>query len=267
MIYIKKIPLLMLFIPISIFAYIDSDFDGVEDMSDKCPNTSPIDLVDENGCPKTEVLEPSYHFDIIVGLKSIKITSKADQPNLYLNINTAQIDYFYKNFSVNLSGAKNGSKYEDTYVSVKYKYKYDDKLTFYTSLQAALPTYKSYLNNNRTDYSVLQSVYYKKDKVSLFGAYRFTLVNDVDVRKSLICYQNTNSYTIGTGWDITDKWYSSVSISSVESSYKDTSSSKSANIYFLYSFDKNWFTNTSFTKTYSDRTISDAFSLRLGYYY
>jgi hypothetical protein len=33
-----------------LFAYVDSDMDGVEDKDDLCPNTLMTDLVDLNGC-------------------------------------------------------------------------------------------------------------------------------------------------------------------------------------------------------------------------
>ena len=264
MIFTKKKYLLILFIPISIFAYTDSDMDGVEDMLDKCPNTSLIDLVNSDGCP-IEQLDSSHHFDIILGIKSIKIKNKTTSKNLYLSIKTVQIDYFYKNFSFNISGAKNDSKLLDTYLSIKYKYEYNDLWTFYTSFNIILPTYKSTLNNNHTDYSALQSIYYKKEDLYLFGAYRFTIVNDVD--NLSINYKNTNSYTLGVGYDISSQLYSSISISSVDSAFKDTSSSKSANIYFLYSLDDNYFTNISFTKSYNNLIISDTLSLRVGYYY
>ena len=51
---------------ISLFAYVDSDFDGVEDEADKCPNT-PFDiLVDLDGCP-LKMAKDGY-FDAIVGI-------------------------------------------------------------------------------------------------------------------------------------------------------------------------------------------------------
>jgi len=252
--------------PLAIFGYVDSDFDGVDDDIDKCPNTSPIDLVDEYGCSQVEE-EVLHHFDIVLGLKYIKIYSKEQQKDTYLTIRTTQLDYFYKNFSFGFSVYKNGSKYQDSYLSAKYKYEYNEFLTFYSSLQILLPMSNSYLNNNKTDYSLSQSIFYKRDNLSLFGAYRFTIVNDEDVENIYLYYQNTNSYTIGVGYDITHDLYSSISASDVESSYKNNSSAKSTNIYLLYTIDDNWFTNISYTKIYTKKITSDTVSLKIGYYY
>ena len=264
--FIRKIFFIMLFVPISIFAYIDSDFDGVEDIADKCPNSSIIDIVDKNGCV-VEKLESLYHFDVILGAKSIKIKDKKNQKKIYLTIQTAQIDYFYKNFSVSLSTSKNNSNFEDTYTSIKYKYKYNDLLAFYTSLNVILPTYKNSLNNNRIDYGISQSIYYKNNNISIFTSYRFTLINDKNIDSLRVYYQNTNSYMLGIGYNFLTNLYSSISVSSVDSIYRNSCSSISTNIYLLYSLDKNWFINPSFTKTYNDKTISDTLSFKIGYYY
>jgi len=264
MLFIKKICLLLLVLPISSFGYTDSDFDGVEDAKDKCPNTSVIDLVDKNGC---KIEESLHHFDVILGVKSIKIEDKNRDKNYYLTIKTAQIDYFYKNFSLNITSAENDSKLEDTYVSLKYKYEYNELVTFYTSFGVILPTHKNMLNNNRTDYSISQSIHYEKNNFSLFGAYRYTFINNIDIEKASLYYQNTNSYTLGIGYNLTQELYSSISVSSIENIYQEIDNSKSTNISFLYSFDDNWFTNISYTKTYNQSTISDTLSFRIGYYY
>ena len=264
--FIKKTFFSMLLIPIPIFAYIDSDFDGVEDAMDKCPNSSIVDIVDKDGC-LVEELESLHHFDVILGVKSIKVKDKRTQKNYYLTLQTTQIDYFYKDFSFNISGSKNGSKMEDTYVSFKYKYKYNEFLNLYTSFNVVLPTYKNNYDNNRADYGISQSIYYKKDKLSLFGAYRFTNISDTDIEEASLNYQNTNSYMFGFGYNISKDFYSSISLSSVDSIYDGSDSSKSANIYFLYSIDNNWFVNTSFTKTYNEKSISDTLSFKVGFYY
>ncbi|MEO1954950.1 MAG: hypothetical protein ABGW74_09645, partial [Campylobacterales bacterium] len=219
--FTTKIFFSILFIPAHIFAYIDSDFDGVEDALDKCPNSSIIDIVDKDGCV-VEKLESPHHFDIILGVKSIKIKDKRTQKNYYLTLQTAQVDYFYKDFSLNVTTSKNSSKMEDTYISFKYKYKYNEFINLYTSFNVVLPTHKNYYDNNEADYGISQSIYYKKDKLSLFGAYRFTKINDEDISSYSLLYQNTNSYMVGFGYNFIKDLYSSISLSSVDSIYKDT---------------------------------------------
>ena len=117
---VKKIFLSILFMPLAIFGYVDSDFDGVDDDIDKCPNTSPIDLVDEYGCSQVEE-EVLHHFDIVLGLKYIKIYSKEQQKDTYLTIRTTQLDYFYKNFSFGFSVYKNRNKQHLNYIQLSSK--------------------------------------------------------------------------------------------------------------------------------------------------
>ena len=264
--FIIKIFFIISLIQISIFAYIDSDFDGVEDSKDKCPNSSIVDIVDKNGC-LVESLESLHHFDIILGTKFIKVTDKKTKEDFHITLKTAQVDYLYKNFSFNLFATKNNENFEDTYISLKYKYKYNNSLTFYTSVGALLPTNSDPLNNNSIDYSLSQSISYKINDFSFFTAYKFTIINDTDIENISVYYQNTNTYIVGIGYNFLNDLSSSISISNVDSIYKNQSSAISTSVSLFYSIDKNWFINPSFTKTYNDKTISDTLSFKIGYYY
>ncbi len=263
---IKKLPILILSIPISILAYNDLDLDGVEDLQDKCPNSLITDLVDKDGC-KIDSVEALHHFDIITGVKYTKIKSKTYRTSTSISVKTLKLDYYYKDFSFSVSSAKGDSIYDDTYISAKYSYKYNGFIKFTTSLNLILPTYKNYLNNNLTDYGVAQSVIYKENKLSLFGAYGYTVINDKDKKKFGLYYKNKNSYTLGIGYDIKPNFYTSISLSYIDSIYRNRNNTINKNLFLLYSIDDNWFSSISYLRVEADRYNSDATSFKIGYYY
>ena len=90
--------LLPILLTASLFAYNDSDLDGVADEIDRCPNTPLTDLADANGCSK-ESLVSNNHFDIIIGEEysqsKYELTPSTDTYNT-----NVQVDYYYKNFSL-----------------------------------------------------------------------------------------------------------------------------------------------------------------------
>ncbi|NOZ89733.1 MAG: hypothetical protein GXO60_00445, partial [Epsilonproteobacteria bacterium] len=54
----KNIVWIFLLVPLLLFAYIDSDLDGVSDEHDLCPNTPITDIVDINGCTIEKLVIP-----------------------------------------------------------------------------------------------------------------------------------------------------------------------------------------------------------------
>lgn len=252
---------LTLLLPFNLFAYSDIDLDGVEDAKDKCPNTLLTDLVDESGC-KVKSLVSKHHFDIILGKK---YTTMKNNKNHYLNINTLQVDYYYKNFTLAILTAKNRSMSEDTYINAKYKYKLNEIFNLENSINIVLPTYHSYFNNNKTDYGISTNLNYEKDDISMFIGYRYTFINDTDLEK--INYKNTNSYSLGAGYNITTNILLSTTLNRTNSIYKNIDSLNAINLSAVYSINDNWFINLSYTNISNSISNSDISSLKIGYYY
>ena len=113
----------------SLFAYSDLDMDGVDDSIDKCPNTPLTDLVDINGCTKKTLLSP-HHFDVIIGANySGSNYASLNQTDTYSS--SLQVDYYYKNFSLQASTSyytTDGEGYSDSgmndsFVGASYQFK------------------------------------------------------------------------------------------------------------------------------------------------
>jgi len=97
----KKISTILFMCTLTLFAFTDSDLDGVDDAADKCPNTPITDLVDANGCSvKSLVVNESY--DIIVGLSYSEIDYRLNEKtDTYTT--SFQVDYYRDNLSFQLS--------------------------------------------------------------------------------------------------------------------------------------------------------------------
>lgn len=263
--------LLALLTAATLFAYSDSDLDGVDDAMDQCPNTPITDLVDIRGC-SIESLVSLHHYDIVAGANysqgDYNINEKTDTLTT-----TLQVDYFYKNISLQASTSyysSQSSSYSesgmgDTMLAAFYILPVSRDFRIRLGAGANLPTYESSLNNNNTDYLALLSASYAIDKVSLFAGYNFTQINDDDVA-GVVSYQDTHAYSGGVGYSLTPKLYSSLSYYQSDSLYKDMEPIKSASLYGFYALDTNWFSTFSYAYGLSDSASDHSVSFRLGYY-
>jgi hypothetical protein len=261
--------LLFMTMPI-LFAFIDSDLDGVADPTDQCPNTPISELVDIKGC-SIEALKSSHHYDIIVGRSYSEIDYNTNEKT-DTHSTTLQLDYFYKNFSAQVLTAYYSSKsasysdsgLTDTTLAAYYLVPINHSLSIRLGAGVLLPTFDSTLNNNNTDYLATLSATYSIDRLNLFAGYNFTKVNDDDIA-SFVTYQNTHAYNAGMGYYMTNKWYASVSYYQADAIYTSMEDIKSASLYNFYSLDKNWFTTLSYARGLSDSASDHSVSLRLGY--
>lgn len=264
----------------SLYAYIDSDMDGVADGIDRCPNTPFSDLVDINGCTKKSLISP-HHFDVVAGVNY----SDSDYHTLNKTTtysSTLQVDYYYKNFSLQASTtyfSTDGSGYSETglydsFIGASYQFKPAQNLSLRLGAGVLLPTYDSSLNNNNTDYSATANLSYSLESINIFGGYTYTMINDDDVylvdvsnNVTTVNYQDTNSYNIGLGYYMTDRLYVSGSYNVSNSIYKGVEDIKTASTYLYYSIDEHWFSTFSYAYGLSDTASKNYASLRLGYFF
>ena len=278
----KSILFLAIFlISSSLYAYVDSDMDGVEDQVDRCPNTPFSDLVDMEGCTKKSFVSP-HHFDVIVG------ASYSDSDYQTLNTTdtlagTLQVDYYYKNFSLQASTSyftTSGDSFSDTgfydsFVGAAYQFKPLENLSLRVGAGAILPTYSTSLNNNNTDYTGSLNLSYNISKLNLFGGYSYTQINDDDVSfvdangtvTSSANYQDTSAYSLGAGYYMTSSLYVSGAYNSSDSIYQSIEDIQTASVYGYYAIDEHWFSTCSYAYGLSDSASKNYVSLRVGYFF
>jgi len=273
---------------INLHAFTDSDLDGVEDAFDKCPNTPLMDIVDLSGCTKKSLITQEsdsqsspHHFDIIVGSEY----SATDYNSISRSDTVAaslQLDYYYKDFSLQIyssyyaekddDGYSNSGLY-DTFVGASYLFRPMQDVRVYIGGGVLLPTYKTSLQNNNTDYKLSLSANYDIGAFTLFGGYSYTFIGDDDVTlvtddaSYRYAYHNTNSLSGGLGYYATSRLYTSLSYFQGESIYVGYERIKSVSLYAYYSIDANWFLTANYARGLSDTATDNYLALRLGYFF
>ncbi len=268
-----KILTILLLFCITLLAYNDYDIDGVEDRNDKCPDTPILELVSMDGCSIKSLASP-HHFDLIYGFDFYQTNYDTLEDTNTIS-QSLQLDYYYKNFSLQLSSAYynsnsityNDSGANDSFVGAYYKLTSDSTLIFRIGVGAIIPTYDSDLNNNNTDYTASLNVSYPLKSMNIFGGYSHTLINDDDIPTEGIEYQNTHAYNVGLGFYPTNKFYLSTAYNSSNSIYTEIDDIDTASIYGLYSIDENWFLTLNYAYGISDSASDNFASLRVGYYF
>ena len=121
--------LILLLCSITLFAYTDSDMDGVADKNDLCPNTPLTELVDLSGCTIKNLVSP-HNFDIVIG------ESYSRNKTISIRNSSLQLDYYYKDVSLQLFSSYfnvNGENYSNngqnnTYLNGYYKVEFTNKI-------------------------------------------------------------------------------------------------------------------------------------------
>ena len=219
-------------------------------------------------------LQSYHHFDIIYGFDFYQ-TSYTTLENSDTLSQSLQLDYYYKNFSLQLSSSYynsittsfNDSGVNDSFAGLYYKIETNSNLKIRLGLGAIIPTYDSQLNNNNTDYVGSVNLSYLYNNINIFSTYSHTIINDSDILADGVLYQNSNAYCMGLGFYPTSKLYISGAYSSSNSIYLGVEDIETDSIYGLYSIDKHWFSTLNYAYGISQSASDNFASLRIGYYF
>ena len=272
---INSLLLLLLLGFTALFAYDDFDMDGVDDLHDKCPNTLFSDLVDINGCT-IQSLQTPYHFDIIVGIDYAQTDYRTtEKTNIYSS--SIQVDYYYKDFSFQASSSyfsSNSSSYKekglnDSTLALYYNTIAFTNFNIKVGAGVILPTFKTSLNNNSTDYMINLNLSYQLKDFTYFGGYNYIQINDDDINTDelTISYQDIQAYNFGLGYYPSNKMYTSISFNNSKSLYSNIEDIKVASLYLYYSLNENYFSTFSYAYGLSDSASNHSASFKIGYYF
>jgi len=247
------------------FASIDSDFDGVIDENDNCPNTLFSDLVDATGCSIKSLLSTDK-FNVVIGVAFSQLDNNTfDVSNTVYK--SYQIDYNYKNFTafVSTSTYKNDEDdgLNDTTLGLYHRFIVTDNFLITSGIEAIFPTYKSGLNNEAIDYGFSLELQYIYDQFSLFNRVRYTLIKDSDIED--IIYQNTKDYTVGLGYYFPSLFYAGLSYNISNSIYKDIESIENISLYLYHELNDEFFITGDYAYGLSDSASENFVSLSIGY--
>jgi len=252
--------------------------DGVDDAADRCPNSLLTDLVDMQGCTKESLISP-HRYDVILGVNYSDADYRSNNMTDTL-ASSVQVDYYYKNFSLQASTAffkTEGSGYsdsglQDSYLGAAYSLNQINNLSISLSAGVILPTYDTGLDNNNIDYIASVNLSYALNSFNIFAGYSYSLINDDDVTLTdvdgnpySVLYQNTNTFSGGLGYYLNNKLYVSASYSISDSIYIGVDDIEAATVYGYYSINKDMFTTLSYSYGLSDSASDNYLSLRLGF--
>lgn len=257
----KLIFILLLFYTAS-FAYTDNDIDGVDDAIDQCLNTPFDELVDEKGCSSNE----SYHGTLTLKLGSdISFNTFSDKTtnfNLFSN-------YRYNNWDISLSSS-NYSTYDsfneasssagDLYLSGGYLFKakeFNTKVTLGTKLATA----DEDVGTGENDYfASVNFDYFVNQRQDIFLYYGYTMSGN----STEADYEDYYSYSVGSGYAVNRKWYSSLSYDYSGSQYPDGEAYSSLSWFNSYEFTKQFFATLNYSNGLDDISYDHTISLKFG---
>jgi hypothetical protein len=256
---------------LSLINAVDTDFDGVDDTIDKCPNTPFSDLADPNGCTTSSLYTPTY-YDIIIGanyassnpntLENSKTYSTTFQADFYKGNVSGQIQSSYYQSDVN---SYTGRGWNDTQLSLFYLLKPTDSLTIQAGAGVIFPTYSTGYNNEATDYLGSLSLRYMLNKnMNLFGGYTYTMINDKNIQ-NVADYQNTNAFHAGV--EYIDHKNNSINLSytNTQSIYAGVDTIETLSCGVILPMTTHWFVLGDYRYGVSDSASDHEAAVRIGY--
>lgn len=266
-----KVATLLLLGVLRVYGASDTDFDGVEDIYDKCPNTPFSDLVDSGGCTTSSLYTQTY-YDIIMGYNYT-----SSNPNTLENTKTSsttlQADLYHGNFSAQIQSSyykSDGSIYtdrgwNDTQLSLFYSLKPTNSFIIQAGVGVIFPTYSTGYNNEVTDYLASLSLRYSLNKnINLFGGYSYTMVND-DTIPNIVSYQNTNAFYAGLGYMSNKNSSINFSYSNAKSIYVGVDTIETLSCGVMVPINTHWFVLGDYRYGLSESASDHEAALRIGY--
>ncbi len=251
-----RIMLTTLFSSAVALAFQDSDLDGVEDTKDKCPNTPILVLVDEHGCPLESKRFLQGRFYLRMGGGYLKDEREERTYSLL------SVAYSYKSLYISfttryyLSSKLYGSGMGDSLLFLGYSDFILPRLYTLSGLRLKLPTGDDPYSDGKVDITPSVVLDYLLDGYDLFLSLSYTLRGDERLR-------NTFSASIGAGYDLTSKVYTSVSLDTSQA-LSDGEYNYYISLFLLYDITEMFYGTLSYTKGLNKRATDQSATLKLG---
>lgn len=268
----KIFSLTLLLILSQLHAYSDSDWDGVEDEFDQCPQTPLSDLVDLDGCTKLKI-QRSLHYSIISGIGHSKINyasqEKADTTNLSLEANL-YLDRWQIQGNVSRYNSStlnsNDSGMNDSTLNLFYQWPLSENLSFTPGIGVIFPTYKTSFGNEAADYCGMVGAEYQFSPTLYgFGGYAYTWVNDTDM--VIASYQNSTSWYAGISYEMNAGHEWNIHYNSNDTIYQGSEAAQTIGIGFFSQLTPHWFVDGNYDFGLSDSASEHSWNLQIGYYF
>lgn len=288
----KTITLTFLLLSSIALAFQDFDIDGVEDSDDLCPNT-PFDvLVNKDGCPKSGEKRTSNDY---FGRLTLKIGTDISRDETYEDDSSMNLyaNYRYRNWDISISNSRttSNSSYtdnnsysdDDIYLSTGYLFSLpssklklsmgskivnDDSDTSTSTRQQGrfsqrIKEETSVSSRDNDYFASLNFNYFLTPKQDIFLYYGHTLSGD----SKDMDYEDYSSFSIGTGYALTNSWYTALSYNHTSSIYPNADAEQGLSWFNNYKFTNNIFATASYKYALEDFSYDHTLSLGLGIYF
>ena len=249
----------------------DSDFDGVDDAIDKCPNTPFSDLADAYGCT-TRTLYTQTSYDIIMGINFSNLNANTLEDTRTSSA-TFQADMYHGNLSAQFltsyfksdESTYSDRGWNDTQFSLFYTAKPIEELIIQTGIGVIYPTYSTGYDNEAIDYRGSITLQYTLNtQVNLIGGYNYTLINDTNIA-NIASYQNTNSFYGGVGYMSPNTTSIHLSYAHSQSIYTGVDPIETLSVATFIPINTQWFVLGDYKYGLSDTASDHEVALRVGY--
>jgi len=261
----------------------DSDFDGVSDTLDECPNTPFLCEVNSKGCTISILTLPSEtENESLTASLGYGYSTNEDLIDREIQRNTnVQLNYYKNNWSYSLhSGYYTHNDHDgilDTTINIKKRIKLESNLVWGIGGGLKLPTHD--YKGNRVDIFTKTSIhYYPTTQLSYFSGYSFTRIGDIrqpmeldiitdnNESKESTALQNIHKFYVGVGYFITSDFYASLSYNLEESKFKDEHNIQAISSTLYYKINEKWFTSLYYKRQIADEDIHDNLIFKIGYH-
>ncbi len=238
----------------AVYAFQDSDLDGVEDSKDQCPNTPILELVDARGCPIKERKWKLYlragagfaklrRTTLTYSLLSLAISYRS----LYASLTTK---YYIQGGTGKKPGVGNSSLF------IGYSHFLTKKLYTLPGVRVKIPTGAKQYSDGKVDISPSIVLDYLFNSFDVFLYTGYTLRGNKRLK-------NTLSLSGGIGKGITDDLYLSLSYDLYQSAYR-SGYNKYVSIFTLYNINRHFYTTLSYSYGINKEATDHSATLRIG---
>jgi len=244
----------------------DSDFDGVPDTQDNCPNTPFLNQVNSLGCTTSVLRLPDEtDYDSMTMTFSSGYENNDDLPGTTQQYkNKFQVNYYRNDWSYSLRSSYRIGEDEgfgDTTVKIRKRFRLSPEVRLNLGAGLKLPTYD--FSGNNTDYKLYSSLYYYPTKsVSFFTGFNYTFIQDEEVIEKL---QNRSNLYVGAGYFLRENLYVNIGYAYEKSKYVSEHPEHSLSGTLFYQITDSFFGTLYYKQDVLDEDLHEEFYFKLGY--
>ena len=248
--------IIFLLLLINILHGYDDDFDGVDNINDRCLNTSFIDTVGKDGCPNNRI----YIGNIVIDYEYL--IQRTDIETSYIKSIYFDIDYKKFLFSFSKSYYEiNKTKYVgDDYLSIGYNF-YNKNFTNKSYIGIKKANKSSEISTNNDDYFINTAFYYNyTNRISFDISSQYNFIQDSSTQK----YNNYINYSAGSSYNI-NNFKTSISYNNSGSTDEFSNVYKTLKISQQYNISNDFYVSINYSKSIIN--INNDISCNIGYSY